>query len=448
MKTRIISIVIVGILLRLLTAYAFLPDQPQGEDGPSYATQALEVVAGSDAHYYFPPGTSFVVAPVYGIMGRTVAVDHAIGVVLTSGVVIVSVWFSVILLGWSRSTMIVAILASCYGHTILAATQISSQPVTAIAVVAVVGLTIQCLRTWSWTRWGLASLAMAIAVLTRPASGLVVAVCAAAILYHAWQRHVSGTQAIGACLITALVLTAAVLPVMQHNARAGQGMTISTNNEWNLLLSNTPYTPDYKTGHFGQRGFDQIDPDAAAWLAACIPHRNPAQASLEERRSMTNAALTYMGEHPWRTLYRITNRARGYWGMDYSATRLIQQAYGMSNRAALPLLAFEAGTYLLVIIAALSAFFIGVQLGGLHGRLIVLVIVAGMLPYLVAFALPRFHLPAIPLIMPLAALAIARLGEAPREHLRTLVRSRWWWTVIILVLSLQVEHFYHLARLQ
>jgi hypothetical protein len=163
---------------------------------------------------------------------------------------------------------------------------------------------------------------------------------------------------------------------------------------------------------------------------------------------MTNAALTYMGQHPWRTLYRIANRARGYWGMDYSATRLIQQAYGMSNRAALPLLAFEAGTYLLVIIAALSAFFLGVQLGGLHGRLIVLVVVAGMVPYLVAFALSRFHLPAIPLIMPLAALAIARLGEAPREHLRTLVRSRWWWTVVFLVLSLQVEHFYHLARLQ
>ncbi len=448
MKTRSISIVIVGVLLRLLAAYAILPDQPQGEDGPSYATQALEVVAGSDAHYYFPPGTSFVLAPVYAIVGRTVAVDHAIGVLLTSGFVIVSVWFSVILLGWSKSTMIVAILASFYGHTILAATQISSQPVTAIAVVAAIGLTIQCLRTWSWMRWGMASMAMTVAVLTRPASGLVVAVCAAAMLHHAWQHRMSRVQAFGACVFTGLVLAAAVLPVMQHNARAGQGMTISTNNEWNLLLSNTPYTPDYKTGHFGQRGFDQIDPDAAAWLAACIPHRNPAQASLEERRCMTNAALTYMGQHPWRTLYRIANRARGFWGMDYSATRLIQQAYGMSNRAALPLLALEAGTYLLVVIAALSAFFIGVHMGGLHGRLVMAVVVAGMLPYLVAFALPRFHLPAIPLIMPLAALAIARLVEAPREHLRILVRSRWWWTVVILVLLLQVEHFYHLARLQ
>jgi DNA-binding LacI/PurR family transcriptional regulator len=76
------------------------------------------------------------------------------------------------------------------------------------------------------------------------------------------------------------------------------------------------------------------------------------------------------------------------------------------------------------------------------------IIIAAMLPYLVAFALPRFHLPVIPLVMPIAALALDRVLEAPRESMRTLLRSPLWWGMVIVVLALQVEHFYHLARLQ
>lgn len=429
-------------------SFVVLVDQPQGEDGPSYAEQALQIVAGSDEHYYFPPGTAMLVAPAYALFGRSASVDHAIGVVLTSGVVIASVWFAVVLMGWTRPTMIVALLASFYGHTVLSATQISSQPVTAIAIVLAVGLTVQCVQSWSWLRWTAASMLLSLAVLTRPASGLVVGVVLLVLAYAAWKQKLSVRTAVGAWSLAVVVLAATVVPVMQHNARAQQGMTISTNNEWNLFLSNTPFTPDYKTGHFGQRSFDQIDPAAAAWLSACLPHQNPAQATLDERRRMTDAALTYMTSHPGRTLYRVSNRARGYWGLDYSATRLIQQSYGVSNLKAAPLLAYEAGSYLIVLLATLSALVLGVSTPALPGRFVLSVIIAGMLPYLVAFALPRFHLPAIPLLMPLAAVAIDRLWSAPGESLRLLGTSRLWWTLVLVVLLMQVEHFYHLARLQ
>ncbi len=435
-------------MLRIVLAFGILRDQPQGEDGPSYAAEAQQILAGSEDHFYFPPGTALCIAPVYALLGRTPAVDHGIGVALTSGVVIVSVWFAVVLMGWTRPSMIVAVIASLYGHTMLAATQISSQPVTTMAVVVAVGCTIQCLRAWSWSTWLIVALALALAVLTRPASGLVVAVILLAVALAVRTQQVSLLRAAGAWAITAGVMVASIVPVMLHNVRAGQGMSISTNNEWNLFLSNTPFTPDYKTGHFGQRNFDQIEPEAAAWLSACIPHRNPAIASRDERTCMTNAALTYMVTHPGRTLYRISNRARGYWGMDYSATRLIQKEYGVTNSRAAPLFAFEGGTYLLVILAALSAFVLAVPRKGLHGGLIVAVIIAGMLPYLLAFALPRFHLPAIPLVLPLSALAIDRVLKAPRQCAETLARSAWWWTLLAGVLALQVEHFYHLARLQ
>jgi 4-amino-4-deoxy-L-arabinose transferase-like glycosyltransferase len=448
MKSRIIGVAIAGILLRLLMAFVIVPDQPQAEDGPSYAEQAQQILAGSAQHYYFPPGTAFVVAPMYAIAGRSVTVDHALGVVLTSGVILASVWFAVILLGWSRPTLLVAILASVYGHTVLTATQISSQPLTAISVVLAVGLTIQCLRTWSWWRWLAASAACTLAVLTRPASGVVVAGILIVLAIAAWKQRLSWTTLMGAWTMTAVVLVAAVVPVMRHNAAAGQGMTISTNNEWNLFLSNTPFTPDYKTGHFGQRTFDQIDPEAAAWLSACIPHKNPAAATLEERRLMSNAATTYMAQNPGRTLYRVSNRMRGYWGMDYTGARMLQQSAGISTKATAPLLAYEGGSYLLVILAVLAAWVLRIQFTRTHLWLISAVIIAGMLPYLVAFALPRFHLPVIPLVMPIAALALDRVLDEPRESMRTLLQSPLWWVSVIVVLALQVEHFYHLARLQ
>ena len=134
--------------------------------------------------------------------------------------------------------------------------------------------------------------------------------------------------------------------------------------------------------------------------------------------------------------------------MDYSATRLIQQSYGVSNLKAAPLLAYEARSYLIVLLAALSALVLGVSTPALQGRFVLSVIIAGMLPYLVAFALPRFHLPAIPLLMPLAAVAIDRVWSAPGESLRLLGTSRLWWMIVLVVLLMQVEHFYHLARLQ
>lgn len=448
MKSRILGVVIAGILLRLLMAFVIVPDQPQAEDGPSYAEQAEQILAGSAQHYYFPPGTAFVVAPVYAACGRSVAVDHAIGVALTSGVVIVSVWFTVLLVGWTRPTFFVAVLASVYGHTVLTATQISSQPVTAIVIVLAVGLTVQCLRTWSWWRWLAASMACAMAVLTRPASGLVVGVVLIVLAVAAWKNALPWKTVLGGWAITAAVLTAAVVPVMRHNAAVGQGMTISTNNEWNLFLSNTPYTPDYKTGHFGQRTFDQIDPEAAAWLSACIPHKNPAAATLEQRQCMSNAAFAYMTQHPGRTLYRVSNRMRGYWGMDYTGARMLQQSASLSTKATAPLLAYEGGSYLIVILAALAAWILRIKITSLRPRLVIAVVVAGMLPYLVAFALPRFHLPMIPLIMPIAAVALDRMIEAPRESTQTLLRSRFWWMIVLLTLAVQVEHFYHLARLQ
>lgn len=448
MKSHIIAIVIVGIMLRIVLVFGILSDQPQGEDGPSYAAEAQQILVGSDDHFYFPPGTALCIAPVYAVFGRSPVVDHGLGVALTSGVVIVSVWFAVVLMGWTRPSLIVAVIASLYGHTMLVATQISSQPVTTIAIVVAVGCTIQCLRAWSWSKWLIVALALALAVLTRPASGLVAAVVLLALSLAVRRKHVSRARAAGAWAIAAGVMAACIIPVMLHNVRAGQGMAISTNNEWNLFLSNTPFTPDYKTGHFGQRSFDQIEPQAAAWLSACIPHRNPAKASRDERTCMTNTAFAYMISHPVRTLYRVSNRARGYWGMDYSATRLIQHAYGVTNSRAIPLLAYEGGSYLLVILAALSSFILAVPRGGLHGGLTLAVIIAGMLPYLLAFTLPRFHLPAIPMILPLSALAIDRVLQTPRQSVLALTRSAWWWTLLAGVLALQVEHFYHLARLQ
>jgi hypothetical protein len=262
------------------------------------------------------------------------------------------------------------------------------------------------------------------------------------------RRRISSAVIVGATAILIVVLAAVAYPFMAHNARAGQGWTISTNNEWNLFLGNTPYTPDYKTGHFGQREFDQVPSEAGAYLSNFVPHDDPSLATRDQRKAMQEAAVDYMTQHPGQTLYRVSNRARAFWGIDYTAARGIQDSYGVSNAAVLPLVVVEGGGYLLVIMLALTAPFVVPGRLRSHWKVIVGLVVAIMLPYLLAFALPKYHLPAIPLLIPIAALACLSILDDPRFSWAKLRRSALWWSAMVLVCAIQVELIVHLILLR
>lgn len=445
---RIAMVATLGIVLRAIVAFGVMGSMPQAEDGPSYSAQALQMLDGSIGYYYFPPGTALFAAPVYAVIGPSTFSDHLLGVILSSGFLLSGVWLCSVLTGWGRATFITAILLALYPHSVMSATQISSQPLTSIFLTLAIGLAIQNAERWSWKRWVGVALCIAAAMLTRPASLAVLAVFGLGGVVL-WKRKKVGPPVLaGATALVVVILGLSAYPFMAHNATMGQGWTISTNNEWNLFLGNTPYTPDYKTGHFGQRGFDQVSPEARAYMSAILPHESPYAATREQRTAMRNAAVDYMADHPIRTLYRISNRLRGFWGMDYTAARVIQNQYGLSNMAFMPLLALEGGGYLIVIFLAISAPFLVAAHQRWSWRFILGCVIAIMVPYLAAFALAKYHLPAIPLLLPIAALAAVAMMEDPGGSWRTLRRSKAWWGAVALTIAIQAEHLVQLILLR
>ncbi|HLP27475.1 MAG TPA: hypothetical protein VK147_02465 [Candidatus Didemnitutus sp.] len=445
---RIAIVAALGIVLRVVVSFGLLSTMPQGEDGPSYSAQAVEMLNGSLGYHYFPPGTALFAAPFYVVFGQSTAVDHVLGVVLTSGFLLSGIWLASIILGWGKPTFVTAVILALYPHSWLSATQLSSQPLTAILLAIAVGLAIQNAEHWSWSRWVGVTVCLAAAMLTRPASLAILVVMGAGGFVLWRRRRISLSAIAGATALLIVGLSAAAYPFMEHNARVGQGWTISTNNEWNLFLGNTPYTPDYKTGHFGQRSFNQVSPEARAYMAAILPHESPYAATKEQRSAMRSAAIDYITSHPFRTLYRVSNRLRGFWGMDYTASRVIQKAYGLSELTLVVLLTMEGGGYFVVILLALTAPFL-IPVG--HQRpwkFLIGCIVAIMAPYLAAFALAKYHLPVILLLLPISALGCVVLLEDLRGSWSILRKSRLWWTVVMVCIAIQIEHFTHLILLR
>lgn len=445
---RIALVAVLGFVLRALVAFGVLPTMQQAEDGPSYSAQAVQMLDRSIGYYYFPPGTALFAAPFYAVMGQSTFTDHLLGVVLSTGFLLSGIWLCSVLLGWGRATFIAAIIMALYPHSVISATQLSSQPLTAILLTLAVGLAVRNAERWSWKRWLGIAVCLAAAMLTRPASLTILVVFGVGGVVLWRRRKVSLLQISGAIASLLLVLSLSAYPFMAHNAKMGQGWSISTNNEWNLFLGNTPYTPDYKTGHFGQRSFDQVSPEARAYMSAILPHESPYAATLEQRTAMRNAALHYMAEHPVRTLYRISNRLRGFWGMDYTAARVIQNEYGLSNMAFLPLLVLEGGGYLIVIFLALSAPFLVSAQQRWSWRFLLGCVVAIMLPYLAAFALAKYHLPVVPLLLPMAAMAGLSVTEDPGGAWTTLRRSKVWWGAVAVTIAVQAEHLIQLILLR
>jgi hypothetical protein len=191
-----------------------------------------------------------------------------------------------------------------------------------------------------------------------------------------------------------------VLPVLVHDARAGAGWTLSTNNERNFVLGNNPFTPDYKTSHLGQRSPSELDPDARAYLVSFY-------ARPDARSAMEREAVLYMATHPGRTALRTVNRATSFWGFDYLASREIQNWAGTSTLASLPLLLVESGSFLAAFGLALVALVALPRAGDRGWRAwLVALALAYEAPYAIAFSGGTYHFPVVPLLLPLSALAL------------------------------------------
>lgn len=443
-KRRLYATLLVGALFRVIIAFGPLSDMPQTEDGPSYRQQALEIIDGKAGYFYFPPGTAIASVPFYAVFGRSIHVDHAVAVTFWMLFTVACAAIAWQLCSDKRQAWIATIMAVFLPHGLLATCTISSQPLTAALFAASICLAIVAYKNERLSYWTLACILMSMSVITRPAT-LLVSFLAAGALLVIWKRHSRIRARVGLALMVLTICHVAVmLPVMSHNASQGQGYTLSTNNEWNLLVGNNPFTPDYKTGHFGQRTFDKLPDDARAYLRQILPHEQPAFATLSQRACMKDSAVAYIANHPIRTLYRVTNRFRGFWGMDYTASREIQNTYGLSGKVTAILLFFEGAGFLAILVLWLTGMLTG-GVGKPANQLTLLLVAASMAPYLVAFSVAKYHTVVLPLLFPLSAgtLLLTTAGSTSWGELRR--RRRALTTMIVIMLFIQAEHVFHIV---
>ncbi len=440
----------VALAVRVLFSLLLVAGWPLTSDAAAYSEQAEGFLADfpGDTQYYWPPGTSYVLALAYEALGAGRWSARAAMILISLATVAATVLLARRVLrdegaartaGWAMALVPSAVF-------------MPSQPFS--FDVTMLGVTLGVLGALAaydrgQARWLVgAGLGLGLAAVARPGSASVllalapIGVVTAVRLWRAGERARVRALALGA--VGGIVVFGAIVAVpLSHHHDVGAGWTLSTNNEGNLLLGNNPYTPHYKTWHLGQHSFDDFDEPARSYLKSNFT----TEGTLEERRAMREEAVDYMTGHPGTTLLRTVNRVRAFWGFDYTYSNGMRADWGAPP---LPVAAaaggVEVGGWVLFGALALAGIFLGRALFRPSRLALVLLVVAAYeIPHALAFAGGRWHLPVLALLAPLVAAGIVSLGRSPREALGRVRGSRALLVALALFLAVQAEYAFFLV---
>ena len=320
--TRAYWIALIGtaVLLRLIVSFVVLGGMPVFSDAKNYSGQAVDLLHGrTHLPYYWPPGTSYLLAAGYWLFGIHRWVAHLVMLVLNVGAVITTVLIARRLLRNERSALLAGWILALYPGMILQVSQLDSFDPTLIGV----NLTaLFALRAWDEGHiydYALAGLALGLAALSRPASLILLLPMGVIAVVALRRRREQGTAtglgriALGSAALVACA-AATVAPAVAHNIVNHEGPTISVNNELNTWLGNNPYTPNYKTDDIGQHPIDGYPPAEQRYLRRFIYGEIPTRA---QRTADLNEAKRFVEDHPAISFWRTLNRVRGFWGFEY-----------------------------------------------------------------------------------------------------------------------------------
>jgi 4-amino-4-deoxy-L-arabinose transferase-like glycosyltransferase len=428
-----------SLAIRAVVALVVLRSMPLVSDAASYVEFATELLAdfpGTRA-YFWPPGNSLVLAAVFAAFGSSVLVARFVSIGLSVVGVVLAVLLTGRLVDSVRAQRWAGGIAAVYAPAVLLSGQPYAQHLSAVAVLAVAWFGLRAIEEASLRSAALAGIAFGLGCLTRP-SMLSVAPFLIVVCILPTVRPVRASKWIAVGGVFAVVSAAFLVPVQLHNARHGGGFTLSTNNERNFFLGNNPYTPDYKTSHLGQRPLEDLDPEARAYLERFYTQMNA-------REAMKNEAIAFMVSHPGKTALRSVNRATSFWGFDYLAARIIQEHRGWGARKVLPVLALEAGSYVLMLLAIAGFFAFREETSTGARQALVLLVIAYELPYTIAFSGGTYHFPVIGLLIPFAALAAAHVFTAGgvRMAMARLRKSKGAPLALVVFAAIQVQYAYY-----
>lgn len=434
-----VGLLLLAVALRGLSAFNLLGRVPLVSDAESFASEAVDWLAHGHPHpFYWPPGNTVLLVLFFRALGDA-ALAARLAMVLVSSLTVLFAALIARRLGGRRAMLATAALGALYMPAVLLCSQSYSQHLAGLCLVCVAYFGPLALRDDRALAYPPCGFFFGLGCLTRPSMlGIapVLLVLALISLRAPWRaRDLAHLRRIAVGLACAATCAAATLaPAVAHNHARGAGFTISTNNERNLFLGNNRFTPDYKTGHLGQRSVEELPADVRVYLLGF--YERP-----DARKAMQREAVDYMRGHPLRTLYRIANRARAFWGFDYLATRVVQQhAQGRLKQAAPVLLALEAGTFVATMaLAACAIVALRASMRRGFGLWLGALVLAYQIPYLIAFSAGTYHFPVMGLVWPFAGVAVAHVS---REGLRPFAQrlGARGFAVLALLLAVQVEY--------
>jgi 4-amino-4-deoxy-L-arabinose transferase-like glycosyltransferase len=426
-----------AILLRTLVSLVLLGGMPLVSDARDYFECATRLAAGDvGGAFYWPPGEPAVLAGALVALGRSVVVARLVTIAISVATAALASLLTREVAG-ERAARSAGWIAALYPPAVLLCGQTYAQHLASLCLAATAYFGLTAARRRRLVDFALAGAALGLGCLTRPSMMSVTPVLAVGALFMVRRSRQPALALAAGASLAVLAALVVVVPAVAHNARAGAGWTLSTNNERNLFLGNNPYTPDYKTSHLGQRSLDELDPAARAYLESFYDRP-------DARVAMRNEALEYIRAHPGRSALRTFNRTTSFWGFDYLMTREIQGWLGAPAPALLPVLALEAGGYFAIAALALLGMIgkAGPAEAGPRAWLLALSL-AYEAPYAIAFSGGAYHFPVMPLVIPFAAIAVSR-GAAGLKELLACRRAQ---VALVAFTLLQVQYAWHAVEL-
>jgi 4-amino-4-deoxy-L-arabinose transferase-like glycosyltransferase len=445
-----IALIAVALILRVIVTMGILGSMPLFSDGDAYADQGADLVNGinQDRPYYFPAGTSYLLAGFYWIFGVHLWVTHLAMIIVSVGSVVTTALLALRLLRAVQPALLAGWVLALYPGMWMAASQPFSFDVTLLCV----NLTVLfALRGWDSGRlrdYAVAGLAYGFGAVTRPSTlsiGLALGVAALIVMR---QRRQAGVPtgfprlAAGTALVAVLAL-AVMYPALARNESQDQGLTLSVNNEMNTWFGNNPYTPNYRTNYIGQRPLSDFSPEARRYIVRFV--YDHVDVTKEQREKVRDETVRYVLDHPANTLLRTVNRVRAFWGFDYTISNLFRTDWNKGWSAEIVGLVFEAGGW--VILALLT--FVGLifardllRPGSLW--LLVGLITTFAIPYILVYSGGRWHYPILGFLAIFAGMGASWLIETPNRW-RTLLHSRAFWICTAIFVAIQIEYGYYLV---
>lgn len=357
-------------------------------DGYSVLVAPEGFLPGGVPTAFWPPGYSFFLAPIYRVFGESLLAAEVANVVLGSLTVVLVYLIGLRLLG--RGPALLAAGAAAVQPSLVIWTPVLfPDALSTFLFAAACVLVIYAVEDGriSLRRAVVIGAVVGVGALVR---GQVVVLLAAAALWW-WLSGVRPGVALRAGVVSLVAAAAVVLPWTVRNViQFDSFVLLSTNLGYNLRIGHAPYS----LGHY-------MDP-TDLWEAA--GHRWDERLYNE---TGADRAVDYALSHPERELELSWQKVRWLWNPDTDAVLWIE-SYGetpLPDGVLPPLKRLQVWSHWTVLALSVSSLLL--WRSRREGLLFVaLVCLAWTAVHVVFFGEPRYHVPLLPLLLPLAAASV------------------------------------------